>query len=208
MSFNALLTGGEALTLKPTTVGETLGGTIVAAESRQVLDYSTQEPKTWKDGSPQMQIVVTVTTGDKTDDGEDELGKIYIKTWGEQKVALLNAIRATGLDADHALAPGNTMTITYQGEKPNEKNPRFNATKVYEYTIEARANIGGALNDQPAPQAPQTAPAPATTPATATPAPDNAVSTARQLIAAGLDDTTIANTTGLDQTVINALRNN
>lgn len=197
MSFEALLAGGEGVTLKPTTIGETLGGVIVAAESRQVMDYSTQEPKTWKDGKPQIQIVITVTTGNKTDDGEDELGKIYIKTWGEQKQALLAAIRDTGLDADHALAPGNTMTVTYRGEKPNE-NPRFNAVKLYEYVITPRSNIGGTLNTTPPP-----APAPA-----AAPSPDNAVSTARQLIAQGLDDTTIATATGLEPTVIAAIRDN
>lgn len=206
MSFNALLAGGEGVTLKPTTIGETLGGTIVAAESRQVMDFSTQEPKTWKDGKPQIQIVITVTTGNKTDDGEDELGKIYIKTWGEQKQALLAAIRDTGLDADHALAPGNTMTVTYCGEKPNEKKPKFNAVKLYEYVITPRSNIGGTLNTTPT--APAPAAAPAAAPAMATPAPDNAVTKARQLIAVGLDDTAIAIATGLEPSVIAAIRDN
>lgn len=191
-------TGGK--TLKPETVGETLGGTILATEVRQMNDYTTGKPDFWDDGRPKTQIVITVSTGEKTDDGDDEQGNVYIKTWGEQKTALVNAIKATGLDANTALAPGNDFRITFKGEKPNEKNPRFNAIKLYEYTITPRANLGGVLDDT-------TAPTPTPAPASAQATPDtNPVTTARQLIAAGLDNDTIATATGLDPSVIQALR--
>ena len=191
---DALATNGGA-TLKPDTIGETLGGIIVATEVRQMTDFATGKPDSWDDGKPKNQIVVTVKTGEKTDDGDDEHGNVYIKTWGDQKQALVTAIKATGLsDANAALAPGNDFRITYRGEKPND-NPRFNASKLYEYTITPRANIGGALDDTPA-----AVPDPA--------AGGSPVDTARQLIAAGLDDQTIATATSLEPAVIAALRAN
>lgn len=199
---DALATNGGA-TLKPDTIGETLGGIIVATEVRQTTDFTTGKPDFWDDGKPKNQIVVTVKTGEKTDDGDDEQCNVYIKTWGDQKQALVKAIKATGLgDANAALAPGNDFRITYRGEKPND-NPRFNAIKLYEYTITPRADLGGALDDTPA-QAPTPAQAQAAAPETA----GGPVDTARKLITAGLDDQTIATTTGLDPAVIAALRAN
>ena len=203
---DALATNG-GVTLKPDTIGETLGGIIVATEVRQMTDFSSGKPDFWDDGKPKNQIVVTVKTGEKTDDGDDEQGNVYIKTWGDQKQALVKAIKATGLgDANTALAPGNDFRVTYRGEKPNE-NPRFNAVKLYEYKITPRADIGGALDDTPAQVPAPAAPAPAA-PAPAAEAAGGPVDTARQLIAAGLDDQTIATATGLDPAVIAALRAN
>lgn len=195
--LNAALAGGGA-TLKPETVGESVGGTIVHAEVRQATDFESGKPDFWDDGKPKQQIVITVKTGHKTDDGADEEGTIYVKAWGAQKKALMEAIRATGQDANTALAAGNYFTMTLVGEEPN-KNPRLAATKLYKYEIKLQANVGGAL-DEPTPAPAPAAPAPA--------APDNSVTTARKLIAAGSDNNTIAIATGLDPTVIDALRAN
>lgn len=204
---DALATSG-GVTLKPETIGETLGGIIVAAEVRQATDFTTGKPDFWDDGKPKNQIVVTVKTGAKTDDGDDEQGNVYIKTWGEQKQALVSAIKATGLgDANAALAPGNDFRITYRGEKPNQ-NPRFNAVKLYEYTITPRADIGGVLDGGVLDDTPAQAPTPAQAQAAAPEPANSPVDTARKLIAAGLDDQTIATTTSLDPAVIAALRAN
>lgn len=207
----------DGITLKPEQIGETLGGTITATEVRQGTDYTTGKPDFWDDGKPKHQIVVTVDTGGKTAEGDDKLGNIYIKVWGKQRTALMKAIKDTGLDADAALAAGNEFWVTFTDEKPNEKNPRFNATKLYEYRIVPRANVAGALADTtpapaapaaPATVAPPTPAAPAAAPAAAAPAAAAATpaDTARQLIAQGLDDASIAMATNLDPTVIQALR--
>nr|DAY94772.1 MAG TPA: hypothetical protein [Caudoviricetes sp.] len=196
--LNDALASNGGKTLKPETIGETLGGVITATEVRQVNNFSTGKPDFWDDGKPKNQIVITVKTGGTTEDGEDEQGNIYVKTWGEQKQALIAAIKASGLaDANTALAPGNRFTVTFKGEKPSD-NPRFNAVKIYEYKIVPQANVGGVLEDTPSPQqaAPQPVESTATTPA----------QTARKLIASGLDDQTIATATGLDPAVIAALR--
>ena len=68
--LNDVLASNGGKTLKPDTIGETLGGTIVAVEVRQMNDFTTGKPEFWDDGKPKNQLVVTVKTGDKTDDGD------------------------------------------------------------------------------------------------------------------------------------------
>ena len=202
VNFNKLLAGSGEVTLKPDTVGETLGGVIVSSESRQMTDFSTNEPLTWNDGKPRMQIVITVDLGTRDMEGNPEHGCVYIKTWGEQKQALMQAIKHSGAkDANSALAPGNRFTITLKGEKPNEKNPRLNATKLYEYQIELRANLGETAQLLTEPQAATT-----TAPATpAAPAGGGSVDIPA-LMKAGLPDQQIASITGIDVTAIAAIR--
>ncbi|QJC22023.1 hypothetical protein [Arcanobacterium buesumense] len=211
----------SAKQVKPETVGETVGGTITNTKIQQVTDYTTSEPQFWPDGKPKEQLIVSITTPEGVE------GAAYIKLWGQQRTAMMDAIRQTGLDADHALAPGNKLWITFTGEEPNTKNPRLNATKLYVYRIEVTANLGGALDGSapvtppapvsapvatpPAPAAPVTPPAPvsapvATPPAPAAPAVDP--NNVQQLFASGFNDEQVASFTGLDVQVVATLRQN
>lgn len=202
-NFDELFASTGGKTLKPDTIGETLGGVIVSAESRQMTDFTTGEPLTWDDGKPCLQVVVTVDLGTTDTDGNPEQGCIYIKTWGEQRQALKEALKESGLDSmNKALAPGNHMSITFIGEKPNEKNPRLNAIKLYKYTIEPRANLGAAVNAALAEPAPTAAPA---APAPAAPAPAGGVDIAA-LIKAALPDAQIASIAGIDPSAVTAIR--
>ncbi|WP_216395788.1 hypothetical protein [Arcanobacterium phocae] len=187
----------SAKQVKPTTVGETVGGTITNTKIQQVTDYTTSEPQFWPDGKPKEQLIVSITTPEGVE------GAAYIKLWGQQRTAMMEAIRQTGLDADHALAPGNKLWITFTGEEPNAKNPRLNATKLYVYRVEVVANLGGALDGS----APTTPPAPAPqSPAPAAPAVDP--NNVQQLFASGFSDEQVASFTGLDVQVVATLRQN
>lgn len=212
ISLNEALAAGASL--RPENVGESITGTIIAVEVKPYTDYQSGKPDFWEDGTPKTQIVVSLNTGETE-------GAIYIKNWGAQRTNLVAAVKATGLDPDKALAPGNGFTVTFQGEEPNQKNPRFNATKIYTYKIEPRANLGAALDTQPAtPTAPAGAgaahdpwavnqtPPPAFEPAAPAPAPAPAgpAGNVAQLIQAGLDDAQIAQVTGLDPAVVATLR--
>lgn len=196
-NFDELFASTGGKTLKPEVVGETLGGIIACAESRQMTDFTTGEPLTWDDGKPRMQVVITVDLDTKDEDGNPEKGCIYIKTWGEQRAALKEALKASGLDSmNKALAPGNYMSITFIGEKPNEKNPRLNAIKLYKYTIEPRANLNATITEafnEP------------TTPTNNTPAMPANIDIAG-LIKAGLPDAQIATIAGIDPTAIATIR--
>lgn len=193
---DALTSGGKSL--KPENIGDTVGATITSVELAAYTDFITGEVETWDDGKPKQQMNILVT-----DDATGEPRGIYVKLWGAAKRALVEAIEATGLEADLALAPGNHITMTLEREEPN-KNPRLNATKIYRFKITPRTTLNGALDTTPATPA---APAPATpaAPAPATPAAKPAVDVAA-LIKAGLNDAQIATATGLDVTAIAAIR--
>lgn len=134
MNFTLDQALANGLTLKPENVGETITGTITGTEVKQVIEYGGTKPQTWSDGSPQLQILIRLTTAD----GE---GTVYVKNWGKQRAALLSAIKNGGFEtAGTALAPGNRFSVTFVGEEPNEKNPRLNPAKIYRYEIRAGAN--------------------------------------------------------------------
>ncbi len=214
MSLTEALASGTSL--RPENIGDSITGTITKVEVKSYTDYQSAKPDFWDDGTPKTQIVVSLKTSDTE-------GSVYIKNWGSQRTNLLAAIKNTGLDPDKALAPGNGFTVTFVKEEPNQKNPRFNATKIYDYVIEPRANLEGALTAPSMDPAQAPVPAPvlgaghdpwATTPppaSTSAPAPAPASAPANsipQLIQAGLDDTQIAQITGLDPAVVKTLRTN
>lgn len=230
-TLDDVLSGGGARSAftKESPLGTTVSGTIVDATTSQINDYMTGKPKSWDDGRPQMQIVVRIKTdlNEPREDGspDDGVRGVYIKTWGVWKEALVDSIRGIGkVKVSEALVPGNTFSATFSGTKPSSQG---SDTKLYSYAIkEAQGNLDdamgadkgtGELPPQAAPAAataPVAAPAvqavaPVATPA-AVPAPAPAsdpIATARQLIALGIDDNTIATNTGLDPTVLAAIRN-
>lgn len=199
---------GSGKSLKPDNVGDTVGGTITAVEVTNYTNFETGDVETWTNGDPKQQMNISVT-----DDATGEPMGIYVKLWGYGKKNLAAAVDATGLEADAALAPGSHISMTFDREEPNMKNPRLNATKVYTFVITPRANIGNALTTPaaPAPQAPAPAAPAAAAPAAAAPAPAAAVAPAGgvdipQLIAAGLPDDQIATIAGVDAVVVAAIR--
>lgn len=216
MSLNDLLTGG-ASTIKLETIGETITGTIRNIATKQVTSFGSGQPEFWDDGNPKMQIVITIDSPDLPE-GE---GSFYAKAWGADKQALAAAVAQTGLTADEALAPGNQITITHTELRPN-KNPAFNATKIYAFQLTPRASqaVTAALTSPepvstpgtPAPgpqQAVQQTPAPVQAPATATPATqaDSGVNIPA-LISSGLTDQQIAEATGTSPDVVAIVRAN
>lgn len=185
--LNAALAG--AASLKPENIGDMIEGTITSTEVTQHTDYATGKPENWEDGKPKTLIVISLHTDEGTD------GAIYVKNWGAQRAALRKAIQATGLDANTALAPGNRIAMTYVGDEPN-KNPKFDATKIYEYAITPRANLDGAnLSPEPAAAG---QPAAAEQPA----AQGDPVALAKQLYAANIPTAKIAAETGLSETIL------
>jgi len=185
-------------------VGTSVTGTVKEATVRQVTDYVTGKPKTWDDGRPQMNVVITLQTEDRDPAISDDTGerRVFIKTWGVWKEALNQAIKAAGgTKASDVLVPGATFTATFTGTKPSSMGSPM---KVYEYEIQpaAAAGVDAALDTTPAtPAAPATAPA-------ATPAAGGGnADQVKQLIAVGLGDEQIAAATGLDLTTVQAIRN-
>ncbi|MFP7697137.1 hypothetical protein [Trueperella sp. LYQ143] len=170
-------------------IGDTYTGRIIAADIRQAIDYESGKPDYWNSGEPKKQIRIELDTG-----GQNRIA-VWIKLWGSQKTALKTALRRCGTDANTALAPGNMFTATFVREVPSEKNPRLQPAKEFEYRIDVRANLDSAGLDE-------------------TPTPTEPVAPAGQgydipaLIRAGLDNASIAKTTGMQPSAIQTIRDN
>lgn len=163
----------------------------------QSTDLETRAPAVWPDGNPKMSVVISVTNNET-----QEQQSLWAAKPGGMYSALAEAERKAGAE----ITAGGRLVITFSGETPN-KNPRLNARK--DYTIDYTPGNGGVLNSkaEPAAQAASPVAAAPAAPASAPEAPDN-IGTAKQLISAGLDDTTIlATCVGLQPNILAALRN-
>ncbi|AHB79600.1 hypothetical protein PBI_VALIDUS_70 [Mycobacterium phage Validus] len=121
------LGGGGPASAKFKNVGDTVGGVIaVEPEQRQQTDMKTNEPLTWKDGSPRMQLVVTVQTdlNDPEIEDDDGLRRLFVK--GEMRKAVQKAVIAAGAKG---LDVGGELYVTFVGE--GEKQGNLSAPKLY-----------------------------------------------------------------------------
>jgi hypothetical protein len=181
------LTGGGAF-LKWETPGTSYAGTIVSAEARQARKYESTELDTWDDGTPMMQVVVTLDTDYRDSDREDDDGTrmLSINLWSGQKKALVAACKAAGVPEP---MPGMGLKVTHKEGIGNAKSPR-----VFEYVLTpAPSGVAAALEVEQ-----HAIPAAAANP----------VETAKDLLAAGgLTHAQIAQATGLNENVIAALSN-
>lgn len=148
-SADDFLMGGGVTSAKFPTIGHTVTGRITERPTvEQQKDYTTGEAKFWDDGSPQMQLVVTLATTerDPANPEDDGARRLYVK--GQMKTAVAQAVRAAGA---RGLEVGGVLTVVYvrDGER---KNPRFNAPKNFDATYTPAATV--ALNTpEPTPAA-------------------------------------------------------
>lgn len=117
-------------------VGTTVKGRIISAEVRQQSDPKTGELKTWADGSPKNQLVITLQTDQHDDDNDDGTRAIYGKG-GRYEVAsgkgqsMLDAIReAVKKSGAKGLDVGAVLTVQHSG-LGKKTNPAFNPPKLY-----------------------------------------------------------------------------
>lgn len=139
-------TGGTSA--KFPTIGTTIKGTVEAAEVQQQRDFVTGDPKTYDNGDPMMQLVITLATDERDPDVESDDGtrKLYAK--GQMLAAIRQAVKQSG----GRLETGGTLVVKYVADKPSDKRG-FNPSKQYEaaYRPGAAAQAGvDALLDEPA----------------------------------------------------------
>ncbi len=148
-------------------IGTTVGGVITRiGDPMQQTDFSSGKPLTWDDGTPRMQLPVTVQTDlrDPSNPLDDGKRTLYVK--GEMKKAIGAALRAAGAK----MALGGTLTVTFSGEEPTAGYPKKLYTATYAPPaagfFEEPAQPVAAAHVGPPPAAPQPA-APAAQPAPA-----------------------------------------
>jgi len=186
---DALASGGTYL--KWEHPGTTYTGIITDVTMRQSRKYESTDLDTWDDGTPKMQVVVTLATDyrDQAQQDDDGTRMISINLWSGQKKALVAACKAAGVTEPQI---GQRFTATHVSGIGNAKAPR-----VFEYALTAGPTGVAAVLDVE----------PAAAPAPAAPGAANPVETAKQLLAAGLSTQEVATASGLPETVVAALAN-
>lgn len=185
MSAIADALSGGGTYLKWENPGTSYTGTITDVTMRQSRKYESTELDTWDDGTPKMQIVLTLATDyrDQSQPDDDGTRQISINLWSGQKKSLVAACKNAGVPEP---VKGMTFTATHVSGVGNAKAPR-----VFEYVLKAGPSGIAALLD-------------AETPATnqATP-----IEQARSLLALGVSSSEVAAATGLPEAVVAALGN-
>jgi hypothetical protein len=135
----ALLLGGGARSAKFEHAGDAVKGEITDIQTKQQTDLD-GNPKTWDDGSPMWQVVVTLQTddreaGDPDDDGKRNLYLKGSKKYASSAKAVADAVKAAGATR---LEVGGTLALKYSGDgEPTKRG--FNAPKLYEAAYKAPA---------------------------------------------------------------------
>jgi hypothetical protein len=105
-------------------LGATASGKILdMVQTQQTTPQG--ELKTWQDGSPAMQLVITIQTTERDDADDDGKRTLYVK--GQMKAVFGDALKR---GAVKQLDIGGTVTVTYvaDGERTN---PAFSPPKQY-----------------------------------------------------------------------------
>lgn len=135
--------GGRSATFK--NVNDQVDGVVMSYEMRQQTDPKTREVKTWNDGAPMMQLVVTLLTEEHTDDDDDGLRRLYIK--GQMQMAVADAVRKAGA---RGIREGGRLFVRYTGDgqaaRPGLSAPKHYFAK-YQAPVQAVSEYDG---DEPA----------------------------------------------------------
>lgn len=126
--------GGKAFSFE--NIDDAVEGEILNCELRQQTDVQTQEPKTFNDGTPMMQIVITLQTKLHETDDDDGIRTVYAKggrydvasgTGTSMRDAIAEAVKTSGADR---LEEGGQLVVAFTGLGV-KKNKGQNAPKLY-----------------------------------------------------------------------------
>lgn len=128
--------GGKAA--KFDALGDKIEGVIISADERPQTDIETGEIKTWNDGRPIMQWVITLATDLRDADIPDDDGHRTVYAKGGKFVAaqgdgtsmmtaIADAVRASGAKS---LEEGGTLAVAHTG-LGEKKNKAYSAPKLY-----------------------------------------------------------------------------
>lgn len=167
-------------------VGDIVGGTVLSVEVVASRDDD-GNPENWDDGKPKQKVRIIVQT--ELDEGVDDQGReddgkraIYIKWWGEQRKALIEALNK--VNAEDVEAGGKFFAkFAAEGERIKRS---WSPTKTmrYKYAPPPSVPKDDDFDEDEAPAKPAAAKAPAKT--AAKPA---AKAPAKTAAKADLDDT-------------------
>lgn len=128
--LDRMLSGG-AKGAKFETPGDSISGIVDDVMVRQATEFGTGKPLTFDNGDPREQIVVVIKAEGIAleDDNDDGFRAVYVKGWGQQRRAFIQATRDGGKPVQ-----GSRFTATFVRLEPS-KAGGFPA-KVFEYRIQ------------------------------------------------------------------------
>lgn len=120
---NAFLMGSGIASAfnKESVLGSVVGGIITEMEVKQQTDIMDGSPKTWDNGDPQMQLIITIQTdGIAITDDDDGKRRFYVKgskTSGSKSMhdAVASALKASGVKA---IEIGGHLKVKFTGTEP------------------------------------------------------------------------------------------
>jgi len=136
---NDFLFSGGSRAAKFENIGDTVEGTITDAVVSQQTDMETNQPLTWSDGSPRMQLVVTLQTEQKVDGDDDGTRRIFAKggkyeavegTGTSMKDAIADAVKKAEA---RSLDEGGTLRVGFTG-LGKKTNRGFSSPKLFRAT--------------------------------------------------------------------------
>lgn len=158
--LDEMFSGSGSPAFKFEKIGDRLEGIIEDAEARQQRDYDTGEAKTWDDGKPMMELVLTLATDLRDPSIEDDDGSRRVFVRGQMLTALRQAVRKAKARKPER---GAVVVITHSG-LGEAKRKGFNQPKLFtvDYLPSSAAAVAEMFGDAPQEAVPA-APAPAAT---------------------------------------------
>ena len=143
-----MFSGGGAPTIKFTNIGDGVIGVIADIDVRQQRDFDTNELKTWDDGKPMMEIILTLNTtlNDPTIEDDDGQRRVFVR--GAMLTALRQAVRVAKVSKPEI---GGRIAIDHSG-LGDVKKRGFSAPKLYQVGYEPPQTVAlDTVFDDPAP---------------------------------------------------------
>lgn len=122
------LMGGGVPSAKFETIGTVHKGRVISMEMSQVTDIKTGDLKTWPDGNPQMQAIITLQTEEQDPEIEDDDGKRRVFARNNMRAAIRDAIKASKLKGQSIV--GGVLAVKYVSD--GKRAPGQNPPKQYE----------------------------------------------------------------------------
>jgi hypothetical protein len=127
--INSILMGAGGRSASFREHGDRVWGTVVGeVQHKQQIDFDTEQPKTWDDGNPQMQLVITLQTDLQEDSEDDGLRKVYVKIPSQLQSAMRKAILKAGATG---ILEGGKFLVQYISDAEPAKRGRHGAKQYF-----------------------------------------------------------------------------
>ena len=144
--IDRFVTGG-APSFKFEQVGDQIRGIVTYTEISQQRAVDTGIPKVWADGTPVMQLVITIDDGD----GEHAIyakgGRFDVATGKGTSMldAIKTALTSTGIKASQLV--GHQLTVKHSGIG-KKTNPAYSPPKLFQAAIVLTPSLTGDTDDE------------------------------------------------------------